>query len=471
MKRNFIRFIFLFFFFNAFLHIKAQEVRVIDNKGTVKNINKVSYGTTVPTLTSPSNNVKGDIYIIGTATSPEKTFLFDGTQWVEISSQNDWSLTGNAGTNTSTNFLGTTDNNDLIIKTNNYERMRIGSTAFSPIAEVLINGATPNANTTTNYPLIVRAHGNAGHVLRLQNAGSNQNWNFNARNSSQLDLTYNTNTTPNILFMQSGNVAIGGYPAPELAKLDVFGRLRVRDLPEFNPIQNNAKLIFVTDDGGSTSPNNVLKKTAASAFISEVTQTVTTGNEIARHTANGTTTVINETITSTSQVVPATGTSPATATDANENGFIKYKAENQNTETEVARVVSTDANNKIKVGSDGGAYLNTPAIVAAGKVTSTGFGSNTSCDCFNANVSVATNNSSSTRGKYVIQLTPQAGISDTRYIIQITAYDENTSNGGLIETTIIGSYELQTSSGFQVNIQNTAGGNLWGSFMFTVLKL
>lgn len=40
-------------------------------------------------------------------------------------SQN-WTLTGNSGTNVSNNFLGTIDNNDLSIKTNNIERIKIG---------------------------------------------------------------------------------------------------------------------------------------------------------------------------------------------------------------------------------------------------------------------------------------------------------------------------------------------------------
>jgi hypothetical protein len=39
---------------------------------------------------------------------------------------NNWKLTGNTGTN-STNFIGTTDNQDLIIKSNNIERLRIKS--------------------------------------------------------------------------------------------------------------------------------------------------------------------------------------------------------------------------------------------------------------------------------------------------------------------------------------------------------
>jgi hypothetical protein len=42
-------------------------------------------------------------------------------------SQNAWSLTGNTGTNPTTNFIGTTDVQDWAIKTNNIERMRVTS--------------------------------------------------------------------------------------------------------------------------------------------------------------------------------------------------------------------------------------------------------------------------------------------------------------------------------------------------------
>lgn len=41
-----------------------------------------------------------------------------------------WSLTGNAGTNSATNFIGTTDNQDFKIKTNNGERLFVGASGF-----------------------------------------------------------------------------------------------------------------------------------------------------------------------------------------------------------------------------------------------------------------------------------------------------------------------------------------------------
>ncbi len=42
-------------------------------------------------------------------------------------SDNAWGLTGSTGTNPSTNFIGTTNNQPMVFKTNNIERMRIGT--------------------------------------------------------------------------------------------------------------------------------------------------------------------------------------------------------------------------------------------------------------------------------------------------------------------------------------------------------
>jgi hypothetical protein len=56
-------------------------------------------------------------------------YYWDGTRWVRLVTtiSNDWSLTGNAGTNPATNFIGTTDAQDFVVRTNNTERMRVES--------------------------------------------------------------------------------------------------------------------------------------------------------------------------------------------------------------------------------------------------------------------------------------------------------------------------------------------------------
>jgi hypothetical protein len=50
----------------------------------------------------------------------------DGTvSCLAVGTGGGWSLTGNAGTSAGTNFLGTTDNHDLVVKTDNTEAMRV----------------------------------------------------------------------------------------------------------------------------------------------------------------------------------------------------------------------------------------------------------------------------------------------------------------------------------------------------------
>ena len=61
-----------------------------------------------------------------TAVSPGY-YYWDTNKWIAMDGTNgkDWSLEGNAGTNSASNFLGTIDNISLIFRTNNNERMRV----------------------------------------------------------------------------------------------------------------------------------------------------------------------------------------------------------------------------------------------------------------------------------------------------------------------------------------------------------
>lgn len=57
-------------------------------------------------------------------------YYWNGSQWSKLitaSVVDDWKLTGNASTDPSTNFIGTTDAQDLVFRTNNTEEMRIES--------------------------------------------------------------------------------------------------------------------------------------------------------------------------------------------------------------------------------------------------------------------------------------------------------------------------------------------------------
>ncbi|AZA78985.1 cell wall anchor protein [Chryseobacterium sp. G0186] len=71
----------------------------------------------------------------------KRTFLLVCTITASSILAQSWNTTGNAGTNSSNNFIGTTDNQDLAFKTNNTERMKISS-----MGNVAIGGPVMDPN-------------------------------------------------------------------------------------------------------------------------------------------------------------------------------------------------------------------------------------------------------------------------------------------------------------------------------------
>jgi hypothetical protein len=78
---------------------------------------------------------------------------------------NFWSTTGNAGTSPATNYLGTTDNNRLVIRTNNVERMtvladgKVGIGTVTPQTPLHVSG---NTGIITGFPYEVAVFEKAG---------------------------------------------------------------------------------------------------------------------------------------------------------------------------------------------------------------------------------------------------------------------------------------------------------------------
>ncbi|WP_425290911.1 tail fiber domain-containing protein [Spirosoma linguale] len=127
------------------------------NAFVVANAGNVGLGTFTPTNTL---HVVGDARITGMASGSAtdnivtadangvlRTMSFSA---VAGSSTSLWSLLGNAGTNPTTNFLGTTDAQGLAFRTNNNDRMRIDANGFVGIntgssslsANMTVNGTT-----------------------------------------------------------------------------------------------------------------------------------------------------------------------------------------------------------------------------------------------------------------------------------------------------------------------------------------
>jgi len=105
-------------------------------------------------------------------------YYWDGTIWVAFAGagSKNWALLGNAGTVAGTNFLGTTDAQDLVVKTNNTERIRVLSTG-----NVGIGTSAPTASlhivataTNTGFQLNDGTQG-AGKLL-VSDANGKASW-------------------------------------------------------------------------------------------------------------------------------------------------------------------------------------------------------------------------------------------------------------------------------------------------------
>ena len=114
-----------------------------------------------------------------------------------IYAQTDWHITGNAGTNATTNFIGTTDNLPLIFRTNNAERMRILTTGelgigvTAPLQKLDVNG---NINLRNGFALFMGNH----RALKIDSANKNTYLGIGvAANSTGFN---NTGTGYNALF-------------------------------------------------------------------------------------------------------------------------------------------------------------------------------------------------------------------------------------------------------------------------------
>jgi len=136
------------------------------------------------------------------------------------SSAQSWSILGNAGTNTNTNFLGTTNSKGLVFRTNNLERMRIGpngkigigittpQAALNIVSSDVVSLSTPGhlmlGNVTQNnmaldYNVIQARSNGAGSTLFLNYYGG-ATWIGNRSGSA----------IPAVYAATSGSVGLGG---------------------------------------------------------------------------------------------------------------------------------------------------------------------------------------------------------------------------------------------------------------------
>ena len=104
------------------------------------------------------------------------------TSWIGVGTKNNWGLNGNTGTNAGTNFIGTTDNTDLIISTNSSMVMKLtpaGNVGIGnpiPLQKLDVNGNMnlknfQNTYMINNNPVLSLSTSNTRNILVGTNAG------------------------------------------------------------------------------------------------------------------------------------------------------------------------------------------------------------------------------------------------------------------------------------------------------------
>lgn len=97
--------------------------------------------------------------------SDSATLFSNGSEWKAASNSNStssWSVNGNTGTNAATNFVGTTDAKDLVLKTNNASRINITSAGVTTIG-----GATNHTKFETDGTVMFEGNATVWDDLRV----------------------------------------------------------------------------------------------------------------------------------------------------------------------------------------------------------------------------------------------------------------------------------------------------------------
>lgn len=139
MQRNLIVLSFIIFTLFSFSHGLAQNVGINESGSTphqsaILDVESTTKGLLIPRMSESERDLitAPEIGLLVFQTNNNSGFYyFDGTNWVNIFSG--WKTTGNTGTNSTDNYVGTSDDENFAISTNGNRAVRVFSDATSPV--------------------------------------------------------------------------------------------------------------------------------------------------------------------------------------------------------------------------------------------------------------------------------------------------------------------------------------------------
>lgn len=195
----------------------ADALLDVDATATNGGILLPRLSLTQTTLPAPlTADVAGMIvYNLATINDVTPGFYYnDGTDWIRLGAGGAaaWELLGNGGTNPATNFVGTTDAVDFVIRTNNTEKARMTSGGDLGVGIVLPTAKTHIIQTEARDAIAVDHSGTAGNgidveqtnaantssAMWLRNSGTGRGLNLNLLN------TANTQTALDVSHVGTG---------------------------------------------------------------------------------------------------------------------------------------------------------------------------------------------------------------------------------------------------------------------------
>ncbi len=204
--------------------------------------------------------------------------------WVSPSavvSSSAWSLTGNGGTNPSMHFLGTTDNQPLVIRTNNTERVRITETGTVGIGTVPNLGARLESQTLNASGAVEAVFGKGGSGVSLMSGWPTVGFNAYYDYSGSQWRSLSAGWTGNISVDQSSGImrfelpsaAVGGanQPVTHTIRMAITptGRVGIGTLTPAQALHVEGSAYIAAQLGiGISSPTHALQVSGNSALFS-----------------------------------------------------------------------------------------------------------------------------------------------------------------------------------------------------------